>query len=305
MTSVQTHAITSQPFVAARGILNAVDKAIDPLCRVEFLAIPPRIVQIAINCLGLVGTGSGAIATSVIGAAPLPRIVRGRISVWNKDAWALSSELAGRIGRLSVATIPIAGSRTLRRLDAAASTSARLTRENEQLQAAIAAQDVINAQHRETIKGLHEQLWALQSDHQQVKTLVSAREALEKHAVEQEKTQQRLAEEKREQEQQVAQLRAKTAGLQEQVEQLSQQILSLTSRTKEKESAASEAEQMLVSSQRHLETSAQAAQSARTLETQVEALQEQIERLMLQRASLEAVSEQTAKQIESLITPDQ
>jgi hypothetical protein len=305
MISASTYTITSLPFVAARGILNTVDKVIDPLCCVEFLATPPRIVQIAINSLGLLGVGAGAVATSLIGEAPLPRGLRERVSLWNNDAWMLSSELVKKIGRLSIAAIPIAGNRTLRSLDVAVDAADRLTRENEDLRDTIIVKNEEVMHDRWMIDGLREQLQALQSGHNQVQLLIAARKALEEHSVDRERTQAKLADEKRVHEQQAVQLKARTDELQEQLNQLSQTIFSLTSQIKEKEKTASEIDKMLLSTQRHLASSSEAVDSARSLERKISDLQEQIMKLTLQQASLESASEQTAQQIEALIAPVQ
>lgn len=305
MSSTNTAAVTSLPFVAARGILNTVDKVIDPLCCVPILATPPRIVQIAINTLGLVGAASGGVAASAASIIPLPGAAKRTITVWNNDAWKLSSELSGKIGRLAVDAIPFAGPRTLRRLDAAVANSARLTKEYADLRATSLTLSSEKDQLILDNGRLREQNRGLTSNHAQVHVLTSARKALEQRAAEREQELQRLVEEKKDQEKQAAMLRTQTEGLQERLRKLSQQIQDLTSQLEEKQKVISGFEHELGSSQRELEKSEKALIASRSLEERLDALSKQREELASQQAALEDDSARTAQHIESLMAQTQ
>jgi DNA repair exonuclease SbcCD ATPase subunit len=305
MSSTRTDAVTSLPFVAARNILNTVDKVINPICCVPILATPPRIVQIAINTLGLIGTTAGGVATSAISIAPLPGAIRGRVTVWKDDAWKLSSELVNKIARLSVDAVPFAGPRILNRLDAAVANAARLTREYTDLR----GRGLTLASEREQLLQdngrLREQNRALMSDHQQIQLLTTSRKALEQHAAEREQELKRLVEEKSEHEQEASALKAQVDELQEKLRRISKQMQSLTSQEEEQQKAVSEVEQEVVSSQRQLETAVKAVESARALEEKMVALSKQMEELASQQAALEADSAKTAQHLESLMSSAQ
>jgi hypothetical protein len=291
--SANSSPITSLPFVAARGILNTSDKILNPLCFIPVVAILPRALQIAINALGLAGTGVGAASTAVISLAPLPGAIKRTISLWNKDALTLSGELVEKIRKFSVDAVPFAGRATLRRLDAAVIATDRFARENAALQGERAAQ-------LDTIKRLNEQIRALQSDHQQVSHLATARQDLEKRVAAHGKAQKELASEKSEQEREAAKLKAQTAQLHAQLELLQKQIQTLTSQLRDKEAASMAMDQELESLEHQISSSAQAVESARSIEEKHKELQQQIDTLTLIRLSLETASEETASQLESL-----
>lgn len=294
MSSTRADAVTSLPFVAARGILNTVDKVINPLCHIPVLATPPRIVQIAINSLGLVGVATGGAAASVIGFAPLPGAIKRRVILWKEDASKLRSELVNKIARLSIDAIPLVGPQTLKRLDAAV----QLRREYADLQ----GKDFTLISEN---KRLHEQNQALMSDHQQIELLTTKRRALEHHAAEREQGLKKLAKERTEEERAALVLQAQVDELQEKLKHISKQIQSLTAQMEEKQKAVSEFDRKAASSRRGLETSAKAIESARVLEEKMGSLRKQMEDLLSQQASLEETSAKTAQHIESLIASAQ
>jgi hypothetical protein len=87
-------AVSTGTFETARAALERLDRNVfDPLCRIEFLAIPPRIVQIAVNVLGLV---EGAVRGAVMNAAcvlPFPESFTDHAVVWRDDAWTFTQQM--------------------------------------------------------------------------------------------------------------------------------------------------------------------------------------------------------------------
>ena len=109
-----THALSTPCFEAARSVLTGLDTNVfSPLCRVEILAIPPRIVQIATNVLGLAGSAASGAVLSGLCLLPLPEQQKDRAVVWKQDAWTLVQQLVDKIGRLCIALIPFAGTKIL------------------------------------------------------------------------------------------------------------------------------------------------------------------------------------------------
>jgi valyl-tRNA synthetase len=137
-------ALDTQPFKAISHFLDSVDTAIEPLCQLEVIAIGPRIVQVAINVLGLV---DGAVSSSVLclaAMAPLPESLSHDVKKWKAEALHFTAHLVDKIFRLIIATIPFVGTRTLSVLDSLEKEridSQRIQEECDSIKAAKAEQD--------------------------------------------------------------------------------------------------------------------------------------------------------------------
>ena len=139
-------ALSTPCLETARSSLVALDeKVFSPLCSVEILAIPPRIVQIATNVLGLACGAVGGAALSGLCLLPLPEAFKNRAVVWKQDAWTLVQQLADKIGRLCIALIPFAGTRFLNRMDFLQGQTTALERSVDGLRGELATEKALLA----------------------------------------------------------------------------------------------------------------------------------------------------------------
>ncbi len=154
--------LQTQPFETTRRVLDTIDTyAFEPFCQVEVFASIPRIVQAAVNAIGLVDS---AISTSVLclaALAPLPVSLKARVIVWRNDAWNLTSQLADKIARLIIVAIPFIGSKMFAILDHALSSNVRLSGEIVSLRATGIVHDREIVSHLETIASLRREIGEL------------------------------------------------------------------------------------------------------------------------------------------------
>lgn len=147
--------LNTQPFEATRRVLACLDtKVFGPACAIEFLAVPPRIVQIAINTLGLIDSAASSTILSLVCWIPLPQSIKGTVQVWRDDAWNLLCQLIDKIARLIIATIPLAGSKILALLDNAETSNKRLSEQIDGLKATGFAHDATIARNLKVIEEL-------------------------------------------------------------------------------------------------------------------------------------------------------
>ena len=155
-------ALNTQPFKATCHFLNSVDNAIEPFCQLEVIAIGPRIVQVAINILGLV---DGAVSSSVlclVAMAPLPESLSGDVQIWKADALHFTAQLLDKIFRLIIATIPLVGARILSVLDLSLAADERHSGEIDSLRATGLALDREIKLHLEEMTRLRRETQGLQ-----------------------------------------------------------------------------------------------------------------------------------------------
>lgn len=155
-------ALSTPCFEAARSALTALDTNVfSPLCSVEILAIPPRIVQIATNALGLVGSTVSGTALSGLCLLPLPEAFKNRAVVWKQDAWTLVQQLADKIGRLCIALIPFAGTKILGQNDSLQAQCRDLIRLADGLRADLDSKKALLAQAERNFSEEHTQVTIL------------------------------------------------------------------------------------------------------------------------------------------------
>lgn len=157
-----TVALQTQPFETTRRVLQTIDNyAFEPLCQIEILSAIPRVVQAAINAIGLL---DGVLSSAVLSAAafaPLPESLKEKIRVWRSDAWSLTSQLADKVARLLIAAIPLIGTKILCILDHSLDTNDRLNGEIDSLRATGRVHDREIARQMETVNTLRHEIAAL------------------------------------------------------------------------------------------------------------------------------------------------
>ena len=235
-----THALSTPCFDATRTVLNGLDKNVfSPLCSVEILAIPPRIVQIATNVLGLAGSAVSGVALSGLCLLPLTEAFKGRAVVWKQDAWSLTQQLVDKIGRLFIALIPFAGSKFLEQFDFLKDQRLGLIRRAEDLEAGLSRAQGSLEVERTTVKELRAQLEAALAEARQTQVLEAKNGALEAQVHELEGSQQKEASDRVRAQELVAQLEAarvedqqRACALEERVQTLQQEAGHLREETK-------------------------------------------------------------------------
>jgi hypothetical protein len=159
MNSHTCDALRTQPFEATRTVLNVLDTIVfDPLCQIEGLATAPRIVQIAFNTLGIIDGAISSAVLCLVCCIPLPEAFSSTVRVWRDDAWTLTCQLADKIARLIIASIPLVGAKILSCLDHSLAANARLSGEIYGLRATGIVHDEEIARTLKTIEDLRHEI---------------------------------------------------------------------------------------------------------------------------------------------------
>lgn len=143
--------LSTTAFEKTRLILNNFDNSLTPFCKVEGLAIAPRVVQIALNSFALADALVSSLVLSLLCVTPL----HGKVQGWRDDALTLTAELANKIALLIIAVIPYFGSKMLSRLQESEASEKRLCGEIKGLKQTVSSHDRTIArynQEKETLK---------------------------------------------------------------------------------------------------------------------------------------------------------
>ena len=119
-------ALSTPIFELTRSSLNTFDDNIEPLCKYEIFALPPRIVQVVANTLGLVAAVGSSAFLGVASALSLPQSMKNHVVVWKKDAWTLIQLLIDKLAHLVIALIPFAGTKILAEMAQVRAVNGRL-----------------------------------------------------------------------------------------------------------------------------------------------------------------------------------
>jgi hypothetical protein len=273
-----THALSTPCFDATRTVLNGLDKNVfSPLCSVEILAIPPRIVQIATNVLGLAGSAVSGVALSGLCLLPLPEAFKGRAVEWKQDAWTLTQQLVDKIGRLFIALIPFAGTKFLEQFDFLKDQRLGLIRCAEDLEAGLRQAQGNLEVERTHVKELNAQLEAALAEARQTRILEVEKGALNAQVHELEGAQQKAVSDLASVQEVVEQLEAARAADQQRVPTLEGQIQSLQQ----------EAEHLREEANASREQTATERATAQELATHLDAAQAEIADLQQSRNHLQ------------------
>jgi len=179
MASTNNNSITLQPFATADKVFTTINKAIDHLCWIPVLAIPPRIVQIALNTLGVVGGSLSSALSGLFSLAPLPASLKGKVIHVRDESWNFTCKRANNIGNQIIAAIPITGPKVLSQLSNEIDTNRHLSGEIEGLKATGRANDAEIARNLEEIRQLKEKIKGFAPAQEQAQILAAAVHELE------------------------------------------------------------------------------------------------------------------------------